>query len=545
MKRLLIPALGLILSLLPLSGQETASWLRKSAISPDGKTVAFSYKGDIFTVPVSGGQAVQLTSHRAYESDPVWTPDGSRIVFTSYREDSRDVYVIPQKGGYPQRLTDLPGNEIPLAVLLDGKVLFTWYNADIQGPRFDGFPGSPALYETDLNGAAPRLVTSLTLSAMSVSTKGDILYEDYKGYEDALRKHHTSSVTRDIWLCRPASGHAIDGNATFTKLSSFKGEDRNPVFTADGDTFYYLSEQDGKNFNVFRSSLSKPGESVQVTRFEQNPVRFLTVSNDGTLLFSQNGDLYTMREGSAPKKLEITLFRDEDEKEMSKLSLRNATAMAVSPNGKEVAVVIRGDVFVTSVDYATTRRITNTAEQERGVSFSKDGRELYYAAERNGCWSIYKTSLTEKNDKYFTYAVKMKEEQVSTPGETCFQMEVSPDGKSIAYLRDRTELVVKDLKSGKEKSLHKGVNYSYSDGDQYFAWSPDSRYILCNWQAGGGWNNEDVALVEVETGKVTDLTESGYSDGNFKWALDGKAMTWESDKNGYRSHGSWGAESDI
>ncbi len=545
MKRLLFPAIALMLTLLPLNGQETASWLRKSAISPDGKTVAFSYKGDIFTVPVTGGQAVQLTSHRAYESDPVWTPDGSRIVFTSYREDSRDVYVIPKEGGYPKRLTDLPGNEMPLAVLPDGKVLFTWYNADLQGARFDGFPGSPALYETDLEGAAPRMVTSLTLSAMSVSTKGDILYEDYKGYEDALRKHHTSSVTRDIWLCRPASGHAIDGNASFTKLSTFKGEDRNPVFTADGDTFYYLSERDGKNFNVFRSSLSKPGESIQVTRFEQNPVRFLSVSNDGTLLFSQNGDLYTLREGSAPKKLEITLFRDEDEKEINKLSLRNATAMAVSPNGKEVAVVIRGDVFVTSVDYATTRRITNTAEQERGVSFSKDGRELFYAAEREGCWSIYKTSLTEKNDKYFTYAVKMKEERVSTPGETCFQMEVSPDGKSIAYLRDRTELVVKDLKSGKEKSLHKGVNYSYSDGDQYFAWSPDSRYILCNWQAGGGWNNEDVALVEVETGKVTDLTESGYSDGNFKWALDGKAMTWESDKNGYRSHGSWGAESDI
>ena len=545
MKRLLIPALGLMLSLLPLNGQETASWLRKSAISPDGKTVAFSYKGDIFTVPVSGGQAVQLTSHRAYESDPLWTPDGTKIVFSSYREDTRDVYVIPKEGGYPKRLTDLPGNEMPLAVLPDGKVLFTWYNADIQGAGFDGYPGDPALYETDLNAAAPHLVTSLTLSAMSVSVKGDILYEDYKGYEDPLRKHHTSSVTRDIWLCRPASGHAIDGSATFTKLSTFKGEDRNPVFAADGDTFYYLSEQDGKNFNVFRSSLSRPAESVQVTRFEKNPVRFLSVANDGTLLFSQNGDLYTMKEGATPKKLEITLFRDEDEKEMSKLSLRNATAMAVSPNGKEVAVVIRGDVFVTSVDYATTRRITNTAEQERGVSFSKDGRELYYAAERNGCWSIYKTSLTEKNDKYFTYAVKLKEEQVSTPGETCFQMEVSPDGKSIAYLRDRTELVVRDLKSGKEKSLHKGVNYSYSDGDQAFTWSPDSRYILCNWQAGGGWNNEDVALVEVESGKVTDLTQSGYSDGNFKWALEGKAMTWESDKNGYRSHGSWGAESDI
>ena len=78
--------------------------------------------------------------------------------------------------------------------------------------------------------------------------------------------------------------------------------------------------------------------------------------------------------------------------------------MAVSPDGKEIAVVIRGDVFVTSADYKTTKRITNTPEQERDVSFSKDGRELYYSAERNGHWGIYKTSLTDKREKRFTYA---------------------------------------------------------------------------------------------------------------------------------------------
>ena len=162
----------------------------------------------------------------------------------------------------------------------------------------------------------------------------------------------------------------------------------------------------------------------------------------------------------------ISLHRDEDQKEINRLSLKAASSIAVSPNGKEVAVVIRGDVFVTSVDYATTRRITNTPEQERGVCFGKDGRELYYASERNGCWSIFCSKLADKDETLFTYAVKLEEERISPEGETCFQMEVSPDGKSIAYLRDRTELVVQKLGSSKVKSLHKGVNYSYSDGDQ-------------------------------------------------------------------------------
>ena len=523
--------------------QETPLWIRRNAISPDGQTIAFSYKGDIWTVPVNGGQARQLTSHRAHETDPVWSPDGKAIVFTSQREGSKDLYATSPEGGVPRRLTTLPGTETPLAVGPDGSVYFTWYHADLMSPGFDGFPGDPALYRTTLDGAAPSLVTSLTVSALSLGTQGVILYEDYKGYEDPLRKHHTSAVTRDIWLYRPAAkdGKPFTAEGSFTKLSTYKGENRNPVFAADGDTFYFLSEQDGKTSNIFRSSLSKPSEQVQLTFYDKNPVRFLSVAQNGKVAYSYNGELYTLDGG----KVNITLSRDEDQKDLNRMTLKSASAMAVSPNGKEIAVVLRGDVFVTSVDYSTTRRITNTPEQERGVSFSKDGRELYYASERNGCWSIYKSSLKRKEDKFFTYATDFEEERVSPEGETSFQMQVSPDGKWLAYLRNRTELVVMSTKGGKPRSLHKDVNYSYQDGDQSFSWSPDSQHILCNWQADGGWNNEDIALVNLESGEITNLTRSGYSDGSFRWALGGKAMTWESDKNGYRSHGSWGAQSDI
>ena len=541
MKKFVLTAIAGLALAATIQAQENPTWIRRNAISPDGKTLAFSYKGDIWTVPVTGGEARQITSNRAYETDPLWTADGLRIVFSSYREGSKDLYVSPKEGGQPRRLTTMPGNETPLALDKEGNIYFNWYHADLQSPGFDGFPGDPALYKTNLEGKAPELVTSLTISALSINEKGEMLYEDWKGYEDPLRKHHTSSVTRDVWLLRPAVPGTIDAKGTFKQLSSYKGENRNPVFAADGNTFYFLSEMDGKTSNIYRSSLSNPDEQVQLTFYDKNPVRFLSVAGDGTVAYSYNGDLYTLKGG----KVDITLYRDEDQKEINPMSLKSASAIAVSPGGKEIALVMRGDVFVTSVDYPTTRRITNTAAQERGVCFSKDGRELYYASERNGCWSIYKSSLTKKEDTQFTYSTDLKEERVSPEGETSFQMQVSPDGKWLAYLRDRTELVVLPTKGGTPKSLHKGINYSYSDGDQSFEWSPDSQYILCNWQADGGWNNSDVALVEVESGKITNLTRSGYSDESFRWALGGKAMTWESDKNGYRSHGSWGAQEDI
>lgn len=552
MKRLLIIlATALSLSCLA-SAQETPLWLRKNAISPDGKQISFEYKGDIFVVSSEGGRATQITSNEAYESNPVWTKDSKSVVFSSSREDSDDIYIVPAQGGVPKRLTTYTSGETPLAVLDGYKVLFTSsIGADAM---FDGFPGDAQLYMVDTTAKRPVLVSSLFVSNISVSKDGTVIYEDYKGYEDPFRKHHTSAVTRDIWEYKAApaakgeatKAFSINGKGTFRKLSSYIGEDRNPVFASDGETFYYLSEQDGKAFNVFKSTLSAPEKSTQLTFETKNPVRYLSVADNGTMAYSYNGELYTLKEGDKPQKVAIEVVRDEIEKDINKMSLGfGASAMDVSPNDKEVALVIRGEVFVTSADYKTTNRITNTPEQERNVSFSKDGRSLYYASERNGCWGIYRTSLTEKDDKYFTYAFKMKEELFSEKGETSFQPVVSPDGKWVAYLRNRTELVVKPTKGGAVKSLLKGANYSYADGDQSFSWSPDSQFILCDYQANGGWNNSDVAVINVEDGKIIDLTRSGYSDGNFKWALGGKAMTWETDKNGYRSHGSWGSESDV
>ena len=554
MKRFLLTLSTFIFGVSMLSAGNSPLWLRKNAISPDGEQIAFTYKGNIYIVDADGGQARQITSNPAYDTDPMWTPDGKQIIFASYREKSKDIYKVSAAGGAPVRLTSHPGNETPMTILEDGNIIFS---AKIQQDAMYGdFPGGSQVYMIGPDGGRPEMVTSMQISNMSVRQDNTVIYEDYKGYEDPLRKHHTSSVTRDIWMYvpskDPSEGFSIDGNGTFTKLSTFNGEDRNPVFMSDGNAYYYLSEQDG-TLNIYYSGsiadqLTNGGiKPKQITFYKGNPVRYLSISHDGTLCYSYDGELYTMKNGGQPEKVDIQIVTDQIENETEPQTLTSgATHMAISPDGKEIAITVRGDVFVTSTEYKTTRRITNTPEQERGLTFSKDGRALYYAAERNGHWGIWKTSLTEKDEKMFTYAVKTEEEMVTKPGETCFQPQVSPDGKYLAYLKDRTAIAVMDLKSGDEKIiLDRMVNYSYTDGDQSYEWSPDSRYILCNYQANGGWNNEDVALIDVESGEITDLTESGYSDGGFRWALKGKAMTWTSDKAGYRSHGSWGAEKDV
>ena len=96
-------------------------WMRYPAVSPDGKQIAFSYKGDVWVVPAEGGQARQLTTSPAYDYKPVWSPDSRKIAFASDRYGSFDVFVVSVDGGAPVRVTTNSVKELPLAWTPDGK----------------------------------------------------------------------------------------------------------------------------------------------------------------------------------------------------------------------------------------------------------------------------------------------------------------------------------------------------------------------------------------------------------------------------------------
>ncbi len=522
---------------------ESPLWLRYSAISPDGSTIAFTYKGDIFTVPVGGGEARQITSNVAFDTRPVWSPDGSRIAFASYRTGGGDIYIVDRRGGEPKRLTTHSAKELPIVFRDNNTIL---YSAAIQ-PSAESmeFPGGAQVYAVSTEGGRPKMFSTLTLENIVFSPDGKtILYTDKKGYECEWRKHHTSSVTRDIWSCSFEGDNVKDG--VFTKLSAFNGEDRNPVFTSDGSAFYYLSEQDG-SFNVWKRSLAG-GDDRQITDFDMNPVRFLSISKNGTLCFGYDGEIYTLEEGGQPEKVNIEILADKQDKDLLKGAVYTASGdIAVSKDGKQIAFTYRGDVYVTSDKYATTKRITNTSVQERNVDFAPDGRSIIYSSERDGLWQIYMTSIVNDDEKLFPYATELKEERITNSDAVSFQPSFSPDGKEIAFLENRTAIRVINLESKEVRTVMDGkYQYSYSDGDQWYQWSPDGKWILSNSIFVGGWNNQDVALIDASgNGVMHNLTNSGYTDGSAKWVLDGKAMIWYSDRAGYRSHGSWGAHGDV
>lgn len=526
------PAIALFLFWLlgsfPLPAQDNPLWLRYPAISPDGNSILFCYQGDIYKVAATGGQAVPLTIGEAYDFAPVWSHDGRSIAFASDRHGNFDVFVIPASGGEARRLTYNSGNDIPCSFSADGqRVFFTAVRHSLATNAKYPAPMLPELYGVSVNGGEAALVLPQPAMAAVVSPAGDkIIYHDQKGYESEWRKHHTSSVTRDIWV------YDLKTKKN-TRLTTFKGEDRNPVFDGNGDDFYYLSEQGG-SFNVYKSSLSKPATAVALTAFSQNPVRFLSRSAAGDLCFGYDGEIYIQSGSAAPRRIDVRIAQDGRRVLEKAMPVGGGiTQMRLSPNGKEIAYVFRGEIFVGSVEGGAGKRITDTPWQERSVSFSPDGRTLVYAAEKDNNWNVYTTSIVRKEEPYFYAATVLKEEPLVATAAEEFQPEFSPDGMEVAYLQDRVVLKVINLASKQSRMILPAEhNYSYADGDQDYCWSPDGKWFLVQFGYVRLFTRQVGLVASDGKGKVINLTRSGFDNIDARWGMDGTMMYFGGTRDG-------------
>ena len=540
MKKILLTLVFIALFISSIFAQDHILWMQQPAISPDGNWIAFEYKGNIFKVAASGGQAVPLTINTAYNGYPVWSHDGKSIAFASDRYGNFDVFIMPSTGGSATRLTFNSSRDIPYDFSPDNQtVYFGTRRYDIASSvRFPDDYYFTKLYKVPAKGGRSLMVNSAGTEYVHFNKTGDkFIFQDRKGYENPYRKHHTSAVTRDIWI--------YDTKAkTYAKVSPFIGEDREPVW-GDGDKFYYLSERNGDQ-NLYGSSEADINNITQLTHFDKDPVRNLSRSDNGVFSFTQDGDIYTLKEGAQPQKVIITVGADFNSDQVKTIPVTGqASEIAVSPDGKEVAFVYRGEIFVTATDGDVTKRITNTPYQERMIQFSPDGRSILYSVENEKSWDIYKVSIANKNEPYFYASTTLTTEPVIATDKDEFQGVYSPDGKKIAYLEERNIVKVYDIATKTSTTiLPEGVNYSYSDGDQYFAWSPDSKYLLAQSSEGHIFASQVVLVKADGTGERINLTQSGFNNAEPQFGLDGKMMYWFNDRNGMKNL-SRGSQSDV
>jgi Tol biopolymer transport system component/C-terminal processing protease CtpA/Prc len=472
---------------------------------------------------------------------PVWSHDGATIAFASNRHGNFDLYVMPAAGGEPTRATLHSADEYPYSFEVgDEGILFGATRQDAASNR--GFPtgSQPELYRVPVDGGRVNQILTTPAEAVQVGQDGAFLiYQDKKGGENEWRKHHNSAIARDIWVYDIVSG-------SHRQVTTFAGEDRNPVLTPDGVGFYYLSEESG-SFNVHRMSLAG-GASAQVTEFAGPPVRFLSMALDGTLAFGWDGEVYTKRGSALPERVQITLSADAKTNSQEVVMVTGgAGGMAVSPDGKEVAFIARGELFVTSVEGETTKQITRTPGTEANASFSPDGKTLLYASERDGRWAVYTAQRAREEEPHFYASTLIRETALVDNEHENSQPAYSPDGKEVAYVEDRNTVRVLNLASGDTRTLlTKEEVFSSRIGGQYFQWSPDGLWLLFDYSIPGFAPGE-VGLVRADgSGEIVNLTQSGFQDSRGQWVQGGEAMIWLTNRDGLKSVAQSGSsQSDV
>ncbi|MEF8797784.1 MAG: peptidase S41, partial [Salinivenus sp.] len=348
----------------PVTAQDPDPFLRHPAVHPEGGQIAFSYQGDLWTVAADGGRAERLTIHEAYEGQPRWGPEGEQIAFTSDRYGNDDLYVTDAEGRTPERLTyhstdDAIGGWTP-----DGDLLFTTRRTYAQAEWTD------EIYQVSADGGTPDRLLDAVGAAPRMSPGGRFVAFE-KGYNRTSKKGYEGPADRNVWVYDTE-------NDTYTQITTYEGNDHHPVWTGPR-TLLYISEQSG-TYNVHRQSITDQGAAdgaaEAVTTFEDDGVRALSASADGNVVaFERQTDVYVLENGGDPRTLDVTMpadyrFDPTEKKEMTD-GLRD---YAVSPDGEQVALTLRGELFLmqNETDEPRTTRLTEHAYRDRDAAWTSD-----------------------------------------------------------------------------------------------------------------------------------------------------------------------------
>ncbi len=480
------------------------------ALSPDGKTLCFTYIGDLWTVPVNGGNAVRMTVHEGLDAYAKWSPDSKWIAFSSLRNGNADIYLMPAEGGEPRQVTFHSSNDWLDDWSPDGKKLLFYSARDTK---------MPSLYSIDLHTRAlKRLATDEeALTTASWSPDGATLAYTRAG-QPWWRPRYKGSVAANIVLKDITTGKmrlALKGNEQ--QFWPLYAPDSKSIFAAT-----MLGKSDTPN--LWRIPTTG-GEPHAVTHYTTDAVRFPTIARNGSLLaYIWNGDLYSTKpDGTAITKIDIFARSDDKINNQTRLTLtRQASQIALSPDGKTIGMVVFGDIWTIPIAGGDAKRLTEDAIDQSDIVWSPDGTKIVMVA------------ASGKQPALSSIDVKTKAQTVLvSDDENIDDPTYSPDGRWVAYAKAGSHpgLYIVSSSGGAPRRLAEGNgNNNFGNGIITKTWSPDSRWIA--FTRMDRYQNRDIWVAPSIGGAAVNITRYPGINVLPKFTPDGRNLLFLSDRKG-------------
>jgi tricorn protease len=512
------------LSLLPVSpafAQEPIRFARTPDISPDGKQIAFSYLGDIWTVEAIGGVARPVTMHEAHDINPVFSPDGKWLAFSSNRHGQYDVFVVPAVGGKPRRLTFDSAPDMVNGWTPDGKHIV------FSSSRGTEFPANLNCYLVPFEGGSESRMPLFEAKEAHVSPVGGVV-AFVRGPGTWYRRGYRGSSNDDIWIA------GLDG-ASQKRLTTFDGQDGAPMWAPDGRKLYYVSEIGSVAgcANIVAQNLA-PGNTAEggflrLTTHTEDTVRRARISANGEwIVYECGADLWVVgtKLGSPPRKLAIEVNADDKSNtERTVVFSKDATEFALNPDEDAAVICVQGELFLTKIpDGGKATRLTDSPAFDHAASFSPDGKSVIFLSDRTGHEDIYLLEADDPEHSEFTKAHKFKVKRLTNSPEAEVAPTFSPKGDRVAYLRSGKLWTMKP--DGTDQKVLAGEAQVFD-----YDWSPDGRMIVFA-RMDGSFASELFIVPTDGSAAPRNITRYATYNGDVSWSKTGNKIGFIGQRRG-------------
>lgn len=496
MKQVYSLAIGALFTIFAAKAQTTETYFAEyPTLTPDAQTVIFSYEGDLWKVAVNGqSPAVRLTAMQGQEINPRVSPDGKWLAFSANQYGNNDVFVMPLAGGEVKQLTFNEASDEVDSWSWDSKSIY------FTSGRYNSF----SAYKVGIDGGtATRLFGNFfnTIHGVAEHPKTGELYfgDTWESYRFVQRKRYKGDYNPDIQSYNPKT-------KAYKRYTDWAGKDFWTTIDGQGNV-YFVSDEGNEEYNLYTFA---NGKKTQLTSYPTSVKRPSISANGQKIIFEKDYQLFVYDVASKKtEKLSINIYRNNVLPKQQEFDLQaKIENFDVSPDGKKLAYVSRGELFVSDPEGKFVQKLErNSAERVLEVNWLADSKTLIYNQTLNGYQNLYTipangtgTPKQLTNDKRNNRDISLNKKR--TMG---------------AYLSGRDELRTIDLTTFESKTVVKDEFWGFQNDQPYF--SPNGEYLLYTAKRNF---EQDVFVYHIKSGKTINLTNSGVTESNPFWSPDGK-----------------------